>query len=422
MRLPRRALAPALAGWAAALRAGPARAANATDMPAAPPREEIPAATPWERLLRRAAGQSVNFHAWAGDARTNAFIAWAAGRMEAQHRIRLRHIRLRDTAEAVARVVAERAAGQASGGAVDLVWINGPNFLAMKQQGLLRAITDALPNFALVDTAGKPATVTDFTVPVEGLAAPWRMAQVVFIHDSARLPDPPRAMLAMPDWARAHPGRLTHPNARDFLGATFLKQALYEMVPDPAALARPATEANFTMLAAPLWEWYRALRPHLWRQGRTFPESGPAQRNLLNDGEIDLMIAFNPAEAPAAIADGLLPETVRSYVLAGGTIGNCSFVGVPFNAAQPEAAMVVANFLLSPEAQAEAADPRRLGSPPVLDLERLGPGDRQRFRDLPRLPGMPSAAELGNPLPEPHPSWMTRLTAEWERRTAGGGP
>jgi len=29
---------------------------------------------------------------------------------------------------------------------------------------------------------------------------------------------------------------------------------------------------------------------------------------------------------------------------------------------------------------------------------------------------LPTAAELGTALLEPHPSWMTRITAEWERR------
>ncbi|HQE97017.1 MAG TPA: hypothetical protein PKY20_02370, partial [Methanothrix sp.] len=46
-------------------------------------------------------------------------------------------VKLTDTAEAVTRVISEKAAGQDSGGSVDLIWINGPNFLAMKDQGLL---------------------------------------------------------------------------------------------------------------------------------------------------------------------------------------------------------------------------------------------------------------------------------------------
>ena len=346
------------------------------------------------------------------------FIAWAGERVQALHGVTLRHVRLRDTSEAVARVVAERAAGRDRGGAVDLIWINGPNFLALREQGFLLRFAEALPNFALVDTVGKPATVTDFTVPVEGLEAPWRMAQIVFVHDTARLPQPPRTMRAMAGWAAGHRGRLAHPTVRNFLGATFLKQALYELAPDAARLQAPATDAEFAPATAAMWAWYDTLRPNLWRQGRQFPENGPAMRNLLNDGEIDLMLSFNPSEAALSIAAGLLPDTVRGYVLDGGTIGNASFVAIPANAGSPEAAQVVANFLLSPEAQAHAQDPAALGNFTVLDLARLSPTDRKRFDDLPRVPGMMTNAELGHPLNEPHPSWMTRITAEWERRTS----
>ncbi len=374
----------------------------------------------WDTVQTRAHGQTVAFNAWAGDEKTNEFIVWTAERVKALYGITLQHVRLRDTSEAVARVVAERAAGQDTGGAVDLIWLNGDNFLALKQQGFLRRFADKLPNFALVDTVGKPATLVDFTVPVDSLAAPWRMAQIVFIHESVRLPEPPRTMRAMANWATVHRGRLAHPSARNFLGATFLKQALIELLPDQSVLQTPATDATFALTTAPLWAWYAILRPNLWRQGKQFPQNGPATRNLLADGEIDLMVSFNPSEAANAIATGLLPPTVRSYVLDGGTIGNASFVAIPTNASAPEAAELVANFLLSPEAQAHAQDPRTLGNFTVLDLNRLSPSDRKLFDDLPRMPGSMTNAELGKPLPEPHPSWMTRITTEWERRTTSG--
>jgi putative thiamine transport system substrate-binding protein len=377
-----------------------------------------PAQAPsWPEIATRARGQTVFWNAWAGDDRNNAFIEWVGQRVAQDHGITLRHVRLKDTAEAVARVVAEKAAGRLEGGTVDLIWLNGPNFLAMKEQGLLHGpFTPLLPNSRWVDTQGKPATVIDFTVPVDGLAAPWRMAQIVYVHDGARVSKPPRSIPAMLEWAQANPGRLTHPSVRNFLGATFLKQALYELAPDPAALQRPATDQNFGAVTARLWSWYERLRPALWRQGRQFPESGPAMRQLMSDGEIDIMISFNPSEASTSIANGLLPNTVRTFVMERGTIGNASFVAIPFNAAHREGAMVVANFLLSPEAQAHAQDPRVLGAFTVLDLTRLEAADRQRFVDLPRGVATLTNAELGRPLLEPHPSWMTRITTEWERR------
>ncbi len=374
-------------------------------------------AADWTSIEQAARGKPVFWNAWAGDDRTNAFIAWVGEQVRASHAIDVHHVRLRDTSEAVARVVAEKAAGRTEGGSVDLVWINGPNFLSMKEQGLLFGpVLDTLPNAALVERVTKP-TVVDFTVPTEGFEIPWRMARVVFIADGARVKQPPRSMAALGAWATANPGRLAHPHPRNFLGATFLKQALVELAPDRAALASPAGE-NFTVMTAPLWAWYTTLRPALWRRGTNFPEGGAALRALLNDGEIDIMISFNPAEAVSAIASGTLPPTVRTFMPDGGTIGNCSFNAIAFNAANREAAMVLANFLLSPVAQARAADPEILGSPTVLALDRLPQADRARFAAARPIPALLTDAELGPALPEPHPTWMTRLTAEWERRFA----
>ena len=374
----------------------------------------------WPEVLSRARGQTVFWNAWAGDEKTNAFIAWVGEQVKSLHGVSVQHVRLKDTAEAVTKVVAEKAAGRLSGGGVDLIWINGPNFLNMKQQGLLYGpVMQALPNARLVDTVRKRSNVIDFTTPVDGMAVPWRMAQIVFVYDSTRIRegDLPRSAAALLDWARRNPGRLTHPNVSNFLGSTFLKQALIDLSPDPEVFQRPATDTSFEAATAPLWAWYEQLRPQLWRQGRQFPENGPAQRQLLNDGEIDITLSFNPAEAAVSVQAGLLPATVRSFTFTKGTIGNTSFVAIPFNAAHKEGAMVVANFLLEPATQARAQDIRQMGNRTVLDLDKLTAEQQRLFDNLPSHPALPTAAELGAPQLEPHSSWMTRITAEWSRRT-----
>ncbi len=371
----------------------------------------------WPDVVAKAKGQSINWNAWAGDEKTNAFIAWVGDEVSKRYGVTVNHVKLKDTAEAVTRVVAERAAGRNADGTVDLIWINGANFLALKQQGLLFGpFTQAMPNFTRVDTVNTRSNVVDFTIPVDGLESPWRRAQIVFVYDSKRMQETPGSMVELAAWAAKHPGRITHPNVRNFLGSTFLKQALHELTPDPAVLQRPATDENFAAVTAPMWAWYDMLRPQLWRQGKQFPENGPAQRQLLNDGEIDLMISFNPAEAAVAINAGLLPDPVRTFVLRKGTIGNTSFVAIPYNAAYKEGAMVVANFLLEPATQAYAQDFRQMGNFSVLDFGKLSAPERKRFEDLPKSPALPSNAELGVSLLEPHPSWMTRITAEWEKR------
>jgi putative thiamine transport system substrate-binding protein len=376
----------------------------------------------WARITAKARGQTVYFNAWAGDDRTNTFIAWAGREVKSRYGVVVHHVRLKDTAEAVTRVVAERAAGRDAGGTVDLIWINGPNFLTLKQRGLLFGpVTQALPNYAFVDTRAKRSNVVDFTTPVDGMAVPWKLAQFVFIYDSARVSDPaqvPRSAAELLAWAGKHPGRLTHPNVANFVGATFLKQMLHDLVPDAGVLQHAATDVSFAEVTAPLWAWYDRLRPLLWRRGEQFPENDSAQRQLLADGEIDITMSFNPAEAAIGVASGQLPATVRTFAFRRGALGNTSFVAIPYNAAHKEGAMVVANFLLEPATQARAQDLKEMGSINVLDLARLPAAERAHFQRLTASAAWPSEADLGSTLLEPHASWMTRIAAEWQRRTA----
>ena len=242
------------------------------------------------------------------------------------------------------------------------------------------------------------------------------MAQFVFLHDTAAVPAPPRSVPALLEWAKAHPGRFTYPAPPDFIGTTFLKHVLAELTDQPAALGRPADQADFAAVTAPVWQWLEEIRPYLWRKGGSYPLSGPALHQLLDDGEVDLSMAFNPAEASREISAGRLPETVRTFILEDGTIGNTHFVAIPFDAAHKAGAMVVADFLMSPEAQAQKQDPRVWGDGTVLDLAALAPEDRARFDALPLGVATLPPEALTPVRPEPHPSWMVEIEAEWLRR------
>ncbi|WYK04090.1 ABC transporter substrate-binding protein [Cereibacter sphaeroides f. sp. denitrificans] len=375
------------------------------------------AETGWEAVLAEAKGQTVYWHAWGGDPKINAFIAWVGEQARARHGVTLEQVKLADTTEAVARVLAEKQAGRTEGGAVDLIWINGENFAAMKAQGLLsEPFAESLPNWTHVDVAGKPAVVTDFTEPTGGLESPWAMAQLVFEHDSAALPVPPRTLAQLLAWIEVNPGRFTFPQPPDYLGTTFLKQVLYGVIEDPALLQKPVDPATYETVTAPLWTWLNRAEPYLWREGRAYPANEPALGQLFADGEIAISFAFNPGRASAAIAAGELPQTVRTFTLEGGTIGNASFVAIPFNAAHAAGAKVIANLLLDPQVQARAQDPAVLGFQTVLDVAALPEPDRARFAALDLGPATLAPDALGPALLEPHASWMERIAEDWVRR------
>jgi putative thiamine transport system substrate-binding protein len=369
----------------------------------------------WSALEHAARGQSVYWNAWGGSAQTNTYIQWVAQQVGSLHGITLQHVKITDTADVVKRVRAEKAAGRGgSEGTVDLVWINGENFAAMKREGLLYGpFAEALPNFRWVDTEGKPTTLNDFSVPTDGMESPWGMAQFTLFADSKRLPQPPQSMQALLALARSQPGRITYPRLPDFHGTTFIKQALVEFAPDRAALARPVTDAALASQTTALWPFLDALRPHLWRAGKQYPQNAAAVRQMMADGELLLAITFNPNEAANEIAARRLPTTVVSWQFEKGTIGNTHFVAIPYNARAKPAAQVVANFLLSPTAQARKADIAHWGDPTVLDIPRLPAAERARFQTgaLPGLVTSPAPT-----LPEPHASWVDPIEKEWTRR------
>ncbi len=372
--------------------------------------------TGFDAVREAARGQTVYFNAWGGSTQINDYITWVAGEVDERFGIELVHVKLADTSEAVARVLAEKAAGRTTGGSVDLIWLNGENFLAMKEHDLLFGpFAFDLPHFDLIDTAGKPTTLVDFNTPTDGYESPWGMAQFVMIHDSAALPEPPGDLDALAAWVEANPGRFTFPSPPDFIGATFLKHVLHKAVADPAILAAPPGP-DAAVVLAPVWAWLDRLQPHLWRGGAAFPVSGPQLHQLFEDNEVNLTMAFNPAEASSLVLDGRFPVTTRSYALAGGSIGNTHFVAIPFNSDAAAAAQVVADFLLSPEAQARKQDPAHWGDFTVLDLDRLADDDRALFAAIELHPATLPPERLGRTLPEPHAGWMALIEEGWRQR------
>ncbi|MCV9967286.1 ABC transporter substrate-binding protein [Pararhizobium sp. BT-229] len=374
----------------------------------------------WPRVLEEARGQTVYFNAWGGSDAINAYIKWAGDEMALRHGVTIVQVKLDDTAKAVSTVLAEKSAGRNAHGSVDLIWINGENFAAMKRQSLLFGPDWAskLPNWALADTETKPTITTDFTIPTEGMESPWGAAKLVFFYDEARtakkeLPDSAAGLLT---WAKAHPGRFSYPQPPDFIGSSFLKQVLSELIADKAKLQKPAEGTTFSQDVAPLFAYLDQLHPLLWRKGKAFPQNYPDMKQKLADGELDIIFAFNPAEASAGIAAGELPDTVRSFVFSAGTLGNTHFVAIPYNANAKAGALALANFLLSPEAQVRKQDPNIWGDPTVLALNKLSPADRAAFAALDLGVATLSPDQLGPALPEPHPDWMTRIEAEWIKR------
>lgn len=367
----------------------------------------------WAEVLEEARGQTVYFNAWGGSDRINEYLQWSADKLEAEYGVTLKHVKVGDISEVVGQLEAAKAVGRNEDGNVDLMWVNGENFAAMKRKSLTWG-----PFANYLEHADKvqdsPSIKNDFSIPVEGLESPWGGAQLVFIYDTEVVETPPQSAAALLEYVKAG-GRFTYPALPAFQGTTLVKQFLHELTESQSALAAPVDEADFEAVTAPLWAYLDQLHPLLRGGGKSWPTNAETIRQMLDDGEVDIAISFNPSEATAAVRGGQLPESVRTYVFEKGTIGNTHFVTIPWNSKAKAGAMVAANFLLSPEAQARKANPDFWGDPTVLALDTLSETERDAFTKIDLGPW--SLAMGTEPvLPEPHASWAEALETAWIER------
>lgn len=367
-------------------------------------------------------GREVAFHAWGGSPAINDYIQWVASQVDTQYGITLNHVKLTNTSHAVSRILAEKIAGRAENGSVDLLWINGENFTRMKETGLLREDGWAynLPSFRYVNTQKMPDTISDFGIPTLGLESPWGRAQFVFGYDSNIIKSPPNSAVKLLNWIKTNSGKFSYPQPPDFIGTSFLKQLLLQLVENREVLYQPASNTNAEEILEPLWKWLDEAHPFFWRRAETFPVNNAHMTRLLGDTEISIAMSFNPAEFASAIEQGILSSDVKSFIFEEGSLGNVHFVTIPYNASSPDAAKLVADFLLSPEAQLHKANIQIWGDPTVLDIEMLPANVKKSFKSLPQHPAMLTMQELQNVIPEPHPSWVKLIEEEWQKRYAAG--
>jgi putative spermidine/putrescine transport system substrate-binding protein len=329
----------------------------------------------WEGVVAAARGQTVNWYLWGGSESINQFVDEFYGTaLEERYDITLNRVPLADTVDAVNQVLSEKEAG-ADTGAVDLIWINGENFLSLKQAAMLEPDwSRRLPNARLVDWEN-PAVNLDFGEPVEGYESPWSSAQFQLIYDSARMSEDelPRSYAELLEWARANPGRFTYiaPGPGAFQGTRFVKGALFELS-GGAEQWLAYDEALWEEHSPALWAYLNELEPHLWRGGETYPKDENELHGLFANGEVDFSITQAIAGAGPLIAEGLVPETARAFVFDDFMIGDFNYVAIPKNAPNKAAALVLANLLLEPELQAAQILPENgFGLGYAIDVTRV---------------------------------------------------
>ncbi|MDQ2665644.1 MAG: ABC transporter substrate-binding protein [Gemmatimonadota bacterium] len=388
-----------------------AACASPSDPPAGQAEVDALAHLPWDSVLARARGTEVVWRMWRGDPSINAYVdGWVAPRLRERYGVTLRAVEGQGP-ELVNQLVIEREAGRRKGSA-SLLWINGETFGNLRRERLLAGPwAGRLPAAAYVDSTS-PIVMRDFEQDPAGYESPWGRVQFALIYDSIRTPEPPRSFAELAQWIRAHPGRFTYDQG--FTGTTFLKMLMYAEGGGAASFAGGFDSTHYFAAREHVFAWLDSLRPFLWRAGATYPPDVATMHRLFANGEIDFSMSNNQNEVVTKVRQHVLPATARALVLRDGTIANSHYLGIPWNAPNAAGAMIVADFLLSPEAQLEKQKPEVWADGTVLNVRRLPDAWRARFEALeadPRQVPRDSLAKYARP--EVSPRYHERLAADW---------
>ncbi len=374
----------------------------------------------WENHLETSKGSTVNIHMWGGSDLVNNYVdQFIAPRLLEKYEITLNRVPISDPRDTINKLVTEKEVDK-SNGSIDIMWINGENFALAKENSLLLgSYAGQLPNYQnLVDTNATDI-IYDFGLATDDMEVPWGKSQFVFVYDSAKMSNPPTSMKELLEFAKNNPGKFTYPAPPDFTGSAFIRTAIGEVQPESEKFLDSLSDEELTELAQPGIEYLEELKPYLWREGTTFPESSGKLDQLFGTGEVWMTMSYNPVHAQSMIDSGQFPETSKSFVLEAGTLSNTHYLAVPFNASNSSGAFVVINEMISFEAQIEKFKPSVWGDGLAISMGLLNDEQKTEVNGIDRGQSTLSPEVLDqHKLPEMSASYVNVLEELWYERIA----
>lgn len=335
----------------------------------------------YDEIVEKAKGTSVNLYGWGGDDKRNQWLDdYIIPKMKEDYDIDVNRVGM-DIDEILNLMVAEK---DSEDGDVDVVWINGENFENAKNNGLLFGpITQVLPNFNDYVDGEDEGIKYDFGEPVENMEAPYGGAQFVFMYDSSKIDNPPKNAEELLELAKANPGKITYASLPDFTGSAFIRNIISDIQGYEDFMDKDLTKEELRKMLKPTIDYLNELKPYLWNEGQSYPADNPTLTNMFADGELIMAMSYNPNAASTGVVDGQFNENVRTAVFDKGTIANTHFLAISKGSSNKDAATVLINLILSPEAQISKADPEVLGDLPIIDYNKLTDDQKKMYDEIP---------------------------------------
>ncbi len=211
-------------------------------------------------------------------------------------------------------------------------------------------------------------------------AIPYRASSVLLAYNTDEVSDPPETLDELLQWIRDNPGKFTY-NTPDSGGSgqSFVATVLDHYVPEDVSQQmvtgyHPDLEQHWDEG----FQVLRDLNPYIYQDG-VYPNGNAQELELLASGQIWMGTVWSD-QFITGQEHGQIPENISYTQISDPSFtGGAAYLGIPATTPDQEGALVLANWLLTPEAQAIIAN--SVSGYPVIELDQLPEDVQTMFAD-----------------------------------------
>lgn len=259
------------------------------------------------------------------------------------------------------------------------------NYPEQEKVGLFLELTEKnVPNLKNVN---KAALRTPYSLPYRG-------SQVLLAYNSDKVKDSevPRTFADLITWIKANPGQFVYCRPdKGGSGGNFVVRAIYEVNGKDPSIFKAETydPVKVQAMYAKAWALLREIHPFIYDNG-SYPAGNTPVLKLLANESVSMISAWSD-QAIQGIALGTLPPTTKLVQFKDLPFpGGYAYASIPSNSRHLEGALLLANFVLSPEMQTSVI--KEIGGFPAVSWDTLPKDLQSQFTsvitdNVPQWPG-----------------------------------
>ncbi|WP_442543576.1 extracellular solute-binding protein [Arthrobacter sp. KN11-1C] len=209
---------------------------------------------------------------------------------------------------------------------------------------------------------------------------PYRGSAVLLAYDTKTVATPPKTLDDLLAWIKSNPGKFTYNSPKSGgSGGAFVATVLDKFVP---ADARAKMTVGYEKDLEKYWDQgfatLKDLNSSVFQSG-VYPNGNQQTLDLLAKGQISMAPVWSD-QFITGLTNGQIPSTVKATQISNPSFtGGAAYLGIPKSSPRQEAALKLANFVLSPDAQTMII--KDMSGFPAISLGKLPADVKDKFKD-----------------------------------------